>query len=183
MIKLDDWQQEVCNTKGNLCVRAGRQVGKSTAIAKKSGDFALLHPNKLVLVIASVERQSELLFEKILTYVHNTSRISIKMGKDRPTKHKLQLKNGSTILCVPTGESGYGIRGFTIDMLIADEAAFIPEAVWTAVTPMLAVTQGFIILLSTPLAEKDISRVASKTQHIQNSIYQVKTAREYLKIS
>ena len=39
---------------------------------------------------------------------------------------------------------------YTIDLLIADEAAFIPDAVWTAVTPMLAITRGKIILLSTP---------------------------------
>ena len=154
MITLDKWQQEVLDCKGNICLRSGRQVGKSFIISRKAGDFALKHPNKFILIIASVERQSELIFEKVLTYVHDTSRISIKMGKDRPTKHKLQLKNGSTILCVPTGESGYGIRGFTIDMLIADEAAFIPEAVWTAVTPMLAVTQGFIILLSTPFGRE-----------------------------
>ena len=50
--------------------------------------------------------------------------------------------------------SGYGIRGFTIDLLIADEAAFIPEEVWTAVTPMLAVTKGNIWLLSTPHGKK-----------------------------
>ena len=35
-------------------------------------------------------------------------------------------------------------------MLIADEASFIPEEVWNAVTPMLATTKGDIILLSTP---------------------------------
>lgn len=150
MIELDDWQKQVCETKGNLCVRAGRQVGKSTAISKKAGDYALDNFSKTVMVIASVERQAELLFEKILNYVHSVAPKSIKTGKDRPTKHKLQLKNNSTILCLPTGESGYGIRGFTIDLLIADEAAFIPEAVWTAVTPMLAVTKGAIILLSTP---------------------------------
>ena len=51
---------------------------------------------------------------------------------------------------LPTGESGYGIRGFTIDLLICDEAAFINEEVWQAVTPMLAVTGGDIWLLSTP---------------------------------
>ena len=76
------------------------------------------------------------------------------MGACRPTKHKLQLKNGSNILCLPTGETGYGIRGHTINLLIADEAAFIPEDVWTAVTPMLAITRGKIILLSTPFGRQ-----------------------------
>jgi hypothetical protein len=74
----------------------------------------------------------------------------IKKGKDRPTKTKLQLINGSVIHCLPTGDSGYGIRGYTIHELYADEAHFIPDDVWTAVTPMLATTGGSINLLSTP---------------------------------
>lgn len=105
------------------------------------------------MVIASVERQALLLFEKILSHLHEYHRKTIKKGKDRPTKHKLTLTNGSVIHCLPTGLSGYGIRGYTIDLLIADESAFIPEEVWTAVTPMLAVTRGNIILLSTPFGK------------------------------
>ena len=102
------------------------------------------------MVIASVERQAYLLLEKILGYLEINYKNSIKKGKGKPTKHKIQLKNGSVIYCLPTGLTGYGIRGYTVDLLIADEAAFIPEEVWTAVTPMLAVTKGTIILLSTP---------------------------------
>ncbi|MEA2037868.1 MAG: terminase family protein, partial [Nanoarchaeota archaeon] len=64
-------------------------------------------------------------------------------------------KNGSVIHCLPTGDSGYGIRGFTIDRLYADEAAFIKEEVWAAVTPMLATTGGDIVLLSTPMGKEN----------------------------
>ena len=149
-INLDDWQKQVLETEGNLCLRSGRQVGKSTIISIKAGEFAVKNKKKNIMVIASVERQAQLLFEKILAYIYENHKSYIKKGKDRPTKHKLQLNNGSVIHCLPTGESGYGIRGYTIDLLIADEAAFIPEDVWTAVTPMLAVTGGNIILLSTP---------------------------------
>ena len=149
-IILDKWQEDVLKTKGNICLRSGRQVGKSTIISIKAGNYAMENSNKVVMVIASVERQARLLFEKILAHIYDTKKGIIMTGKDRPTRHKLQLKNGSLIHCLPTGESGYGIRGFTIDLLIADEAAFIPEEVWAAVTPMLAVTQGDIWLLSTP---------------------------------
>lgn len=149
-MNLDKWQNEVLATKGNLCLRSGRQVGKSTVISIKAGEYAVKNKSKTVLVVASVERQALLLFEKILSHLYDNHRPQIKMGKDRPTKHKIVLKNGSTIHCLPTGMSGYGIRGYTVDLLIADEAAFIPEEVWTAVTPMLAVTGGDIILLSTP---------------------------------
>ena len=102
------------------------------------------------MIIASVERQALLLFEKVLSYIYDKNKSAIKTGKDKPSKHELKLKNGSIIRCLPTGDSGFGIRGYTIDRLYADEAAFIKEDVWAAVTPMLATTGGDIILLSTP---------------------------------
>ena len=150
MLQLDNWQQQVMNTNGNIVLRSGRQVGKSTVISLKAGEYAIKNPKKTILVIASVERQARLLFDKILNFLYENHKKLIKRGKDRPTKHKIVLTNGSVIHCLPTGLDGYGIRGYTIDLLIADEAAFIPEEVWTAVTPMLAVTRGNIILLSTP---------------------------------
>jgi len=128
-------------------------VGKSTIISIKAGEYAVKNRNKTILVVASVERQALLLFEKTLGYLYNNYKKLIKTGKDKPTKHKINLVNGSTIYCLPTGMSGYGIRGYTVDLLIADEAAFIPEEVWRAVTPMLAVTGGDIILLSTPFGK------------------------------
>lgn len=152
--ELDKWQKEVLEHQGNLCLRSGRQVGKSTVISIKAGEYAMNNPNKSIMVVAKVERQALLLFEKILSYIFNKNKLAIKKGKDRPTKHRLVLKNGSVIHCLPVGESGYGVRGFTIDLLIADEAAFIPEDVWAAITPMLATTGGDIWLLSTPFGRR-----------------------------
>ncbi|KKM89892.1 hypothetical protein LCGC14_1244190, partial [marine sediment metagenome] len=113
-----------------------------------------------------VDRQSLLLFEKVLGYIFDkdpnyrpenkeSKHKYICSGKDRPTKHELKLRNGSIIRCLPTGDDGYGIRGYTIDRLYADEAAFISEEVWASVTPMLATTGGSIILLSTPLGKEN----------------------------
>ena len=149
-LKLDKWQTKVLTQKGNICLRSGRQVGKSTVISIKAAEYAVNNKKKVVLVVAAVERQAYHLFEMTLNYLTDHYKSHIKMGKSRPTKSKIQLKNGSIIMCLPTGVSGLGIRGYTIDLLIADEAAFIPEEVWTAVTPMLSVTKGDIILLSTP---------------------------------
>ena len=149
-IKLDKWQKEVLEAKGNLCICSGRQVGKSTVISIKAGEDAVNNPNQSIMVISAVERQALLLFEKILSHIYENHKNEIKKGKDKPTKHEIKLKNGSIIRCLPTGDSGYGIRGFTINKLYADEAAFIKEEVWAAVTPALATTKGEIILLSTP---------------------------------
>ena len=147
---LDPWQDDVLKAKGNICLVSGRQVGKSTVISIKAGEFAISNPNKTILIIAAVERQALLLFEKVLSHIYINHKTFIKKGKDRPTKHTLRLTNGSIIHCLPTGESGYGIRGYTIDQLYADEAHYINEDVWKAVTPMMATTGGDIILLSTP---------------------------------
>ena len=152
-LKLDKWQEDVLATKGNICLRSGRQVGKSTVISIKAGEYATHNKNKVVLVVAAVERQAYHLFEMILYYLDSNYKSYICKGKKRPTKSKIQLNNGTIIYCLPTGMSGLGIRGYTVDLLIADEAAFIPEEVWTAVTPMLSTTfkrGGSIILLSTP---------------------------------
>ena len=154
-IQFDTWQQEVIDDNSqHIAIRAGRQVGKSFVIAHKAARYALDNPNKTVLVIASVDRQATLLFEKILETLIQLDKKSVSSGKDRPTKHHVKLKNGTRIYSLPTGRSGYGIRGYTIDLLIADEAAFIPEEVWVAVAPMLATTGGKMILLSTPWGKR-----------------------------
>lgn len=150
-LEYDDWQERVLVTKGNMCICSPRQMGKSTIISKDAGDYALNNSDKQIMIVASVERQALLLFEKVLAYIYSVDKRQIGVGKNKPTKHELILKNGSIIRCLPTGESGYGIRGYTIDRLYADEAAFIKEAVWAAITPMLATTGGDIILLSTPM--------------------------------
>jgi hypothetical protein len=51
-------------------------------------------------------------------------------------------------------------RGFTIDLLIADEAAFVPSEVFQAVTPALAARKGArIVLLSIPFERVDFGKV------------------------
>lgn len=153
-IKLDPWQVDVLNCDADLVLRSGRQCGKTEVISRKAAHFALGRSNVCVLVIAPTERQSSILFERTLQLLTDGYPSRIKKGRDRPTRHRIILTNGSRILCLPTGLSGTGIRGFTVDLLIADEAAFIPEDVWTAVTPMLSTTKGKLILLGTPHGKK-----------------------------
>jgi len=151
MLTLDSWQEELLAHEGNVCAACGRQVGKSTIISIKAGKFAVDNPKNTIMVISAVERQAELLFEKILDYLYENHKKTLVLdGSEKPTKHKCSLKNGSVIHCLPTGTDGRGIRGFTINLLICDEAAFVPEAVFVAVTPSLITTNAKIWLLGTP---------------------------------
>jgi len=158
-IKLDDWQEKIVNLgltgNKNIAIRAGRQVGKSTAIAVLAGEFAVKNEDKVIMIISAVERQAFLLFEKVLEFIDDRYSQMVTWGKNKPTKSQLTLKNGSRIYCLPTGLDGYGIRGYTIDLLIADEAAYINDDVFNAITPSLAARKNAkIVLLSTPFGRE-----------------------------
>jgi hypothetical protein len=157
--KWDKWQEEVLSHNGNITIRSGRQVGKSEVISAKAVKFALDNPGSTTLIIAASQRQSSLLFEKVrANFDQQVIDSGVDIFKEAPTLTRILLSNGSRIYSLPAGRTGYFIRGFTIDLLIADEAAYIPEEVWKAVIPMIAVSRqtrgmGFIILLSTPFGK------------------------------
>jgi len=157
--KWDKWQEEVLEHIGNITLRTGRQVGKSEVVSAKAVKFARENAGTTTLIIAASQRQSSLLFEKVRGTIDLMELDSKKkLYSEKPTLTKILLNNGSRIYSLPTGRTGHFIRGFTIDLLIADEAAYIPEAVWLSCTPMLAVSKkargmGHIILLSTPFGK------------------------------
>jgi hypothetical protein len=155
----DPWQQEVLDYNGNVTIRSGRQVGKSEVIGAKGCKFALDNPGTTTLIIAASQRQSSLIFDKVRANIElRMQETKTDLYKEPPTLTKILLTNGSKIYSLPAGRTGYFIRGFTIDLLIADEAAYIPEVVWNSVIPMIAVSRkaknmGYIILLSTPFGK------------------------------
>lgn len=151
---LDDWQVDVLGAEGNLCICSGRQVGKSQVVAIKAALFCLDNPGAQVLIISVTEDQAERMLQKILLFLHDNAKREIVMGKDRPTKHRVNLKNKSCIVTKAVGQYGTGILGMTVDIVIADEAAFMPEQIWPSITPMLLTTGGKLWLLSTPNASE-----------------------------
>lgn len=153
-MKLDDWQKKFLATEGDKILCCGRQIGKSEICSIDAGEYAVKNKNKVVLMIAPTERQAFSLFEKTLYYLAANHKALIKKGKERPTKSKINLKNGTRIWCLPTGLSGLGIRFLTVHRLYVDECSRVPEEVFTAITPMLLTTGGDTIYLSTP-AGKD----------------------------
>ena len=150
MITLDPWQREFLETEGDKILYCGRQVGKSVICSMDAGEWAATHSKRTVLMIASTERQAYALFDKTLDYLLIHYPKMVKKGAKRPTKTKINLTNGTTIWCLPTGIKGTGIRFLTVHRLYGEEASRIPAEVWVAVTPMLLTTGGDTILLTTP---------------------------------
>ena len=152
-MKLDKWQKNLIDYEGNFVLCSGRQSGKSVTVGKKIGK-RVREKATTFLIMGPTERQSEALLSKALVYLMDEVPGMVMEGKDRPTKHKVKLTNGGMIYCYPTGDTAKGIRFLTVDVLVAEEAAYIPEQVWDAVTPMLLTREkAETWLLGTPFGK------------------------------
>lgn len=142
----DDWQTDVLMSDSKkIALNCSRQSGKSTTTAILSSHKAIHKPESLTLIVCPSERQSGELLRKIKDVLSKTPDIDF----DRNSTLTVELSNGSRILALPSSESN--IRTFSaVDLLILDEASRIDDEVYNAVRPMLAVSNGQQILLSTP---------------------------------
>lgn len=151
-----DYQKEVLdNENDRKAFVSGRQVGKSRTAAWMALHHALTHSNHEILITAPTQRQSSNLFKQIKTEMAESVIPSELWGTERETRTVLEFENGTNLYCLPTGDSGSTIRGYTADYLVVDEAAFIEDEVFEqALMPMLATTDGSMTLLSTPMGDR-----------------------------
>ncbi|MHA1642263.1 MAG: terminase large subunit domain-containing protein [Promethearchaeota archaeon] len=138
-----------CKSK-RIAVRSGRQVGKSLMAAVKALYRAFMYPKQQILIIAAYRQQANLVFSAIKECINNSEYIKDKIIRETLTQ--IHFDNGSVLYCLAAG-LGKSIRGFSPDMIILDEAAFVPDKVWEAIEPMAAVKDATIILLSTPFGK------------------------------
>lgn len=130
---------------------AGRQVGKSRTASWMALHYAVTHPDSLVLVTADALRQSSELFSQLQSEINNSGLADAQWGIERSTQTEIEFSHGSRIKVVPTGRNGNKIRGFTADLIIIDEAAFVENKIFEEVIePMTLVSGGTIVLSSTP---------------------------------
>jgi hypothetical protein len=127
---------------------AGRQVGKSTVTAIKALHAALTKPENTILVIAPVLRQSNIIFSKMREMLLKQTLFFNEV--DRMTMTTIIFKNKSRVYCLPAGQTGETVRGFTANLVIVDEAAYLPEEVYVSIEPSLATTNGGLIFLGSP---------------------------------
>ncbi len=130
---------------------ACRQGGKSTASAALALREALLTPRSLVLLLSPTQRQSGELFRDKLLRLYDA--LDRPVPAARETALTLELANGSRVISLPENESG--IRGFSgVRLLVIDEASRVSDSLYRAVRPMLAVSRGRLIALSTPFGKR-----------------------------
>ena len=150
----DPWQADVLRSQAPqqllLCTR---QAGKSTTTAAKAVHEAVFRPGSLTLLLSPSLRQSSELFKKTKTYFDALARRGLPVPTVQESALKIELKTGSRIISLPGDEKT--VRGFSgVDLLIIDEAARVLDDLYYSVRPMLAVSGGRILCLTTPWGKR-----------------------------
>jgi Terminase large subunit, T4likevirus-type, N-terminal len=146
----DDWQVQVLasdHPRKILC--CGRQTGKSTVGAVLALHRALTRPGSTVLIVAPGERQAKILFSKAKRFYEMAGH-PLPASSERRTG--LELRNGSIIEALPAVERT--TRGYSVDLLVVDEAAAVEDSDYHGILPALIATQGHQVLLSTPRGKR-----------------------------
>lgn len=147
-IEPDSWQARVLRSASSrLLLNCSRQSGKSSITAILAVHTALYAAGSLVLLLSPSLRQSGELFKKCLATYKDLGR---PVSPESETALTLTLENGSRIVSLPGSKDG-NIRGYSgVDLLVIDEAAWVADSLYMSVRPMLAVSGGRLMALSTP---------------------------------
>lgn len=144
----DPWQASVLRSaSARLLLNCSRQSGKSTITSVLAVHTALYEAGSLVLLLSPSLRQSGELFKKCLATYKDLGR---PVSPESETALTLTLENGSRIVSLPGSKDG-NIRGYSgVSLLVIDEAAWVADSLYMSVRPMLAVSGGRLMALSTP---------------------------------
>ena len=146
-LSADPWQAEFLRlTPNRTLLLCSRQSGKSTVCAAKALHKAIFTEGSLILIISNAFRQAQETFRKVksgLLLFHS------KLGIIRENQTELELSNGSRIVSLPGNQES--IRSFSaVTFMIIDEASQVADDLYKSVRPMLAVSKGQLVVLSTP---------------------------------
>lgn len=133
-----------------IAVKAGRRFGKSYTFGVFAAWTAATNKNCRIVCLATTKNQADELFRTICIIIEDSI-----LNKDvvQKTQSRIVFANGSIIQSAP-GKNPNSLRGFTINLLLCDEAAFISDEMFGAIYPTIlnvrGKTLGKMILISTP---------------------------------
>ncbi|AXT25928.1 hypothetical protein D1823_04630 [Ruegeria sp. AD91A] len=143
---VDPWQLEaVTSVASTVAMRVCRQAGKSCVLATRG--VRELKRGGTTICLAPAERQTREITRKVSLYLRATDLVI-----ERATQSEIETSNGGRFIAVPA--SGATIRGYTADLIMVDEMAYLPghnggEDIVVALLPMLK-DNGQTFYASTP---------------------------------
>lgn len=150
---LEPWQADVAkdliDIKGTgkiFSIVSSRQCGKSILLAETVIHFAGNNPNTTSIITEPTFGQNKQIFGTIKQMLSQTTITESINNSD----FTIVLVNGSKIICKSIAQRD-GLRGFTCDFLLVDEAAFVSEDAFPLILPWTNAKNAPILLVSTPL--------------------------------
>jgi hypothetical protein len=138
------WQEDYLRETRDTVVLKGRQVGASTAGSVIAIRRAIYWPGSLVAIVSPSLKQSTEVKERA-----KDGLLALGLRLTQDSASTLALANRSRIMSLPG--SPKSVRGWSADLLIIDEAAFLEEETFVAARATVAATGGRTIVQSTPM--------------------------------
>lgn len=137
-------QWDVINSDARFRVVAcGRRWGKTMLSGALILQHATENARSLCMWVAPVYSQTDIAFRMLVDHLPPDVAVVNRSEKS------ITLNNGSRILC-KSADQPQNLRGFGVDFMVVDEAAFVKEDAWTgALRPTLSDTDGRALLIST----------------------------------
>jgi hypothetical protein len=149
----DGWQADLLRSAAKqMILLCSRQSGKSTITSIVGLHTALYQENSLVLLLSPSLRQSQELFKKLKDF-YNAIQTPLLPQPVEESSLRIEFSNGSRVVSLPGTEQT--VRGFSgVALLIIDEASIVEDALYQSVRPMIATSNGKVVLLSTPRGKR-----------------------------
>jgi hypothetical protein len=146
----DPWQVQFLNSKHHrTLLNCSRQSGKTTAAAFLCLYQGMFQPNQTILIFASASRQSKEFLHRMHSFYRQ---LGHPVQRQTDQVAVLDFDNGSRIIPLP--DSQEGVRIYSPNLIIVDEAAQVSDALYNSIMPMLAANKGSFIGLSTPFGKR-----------------------------
>jgi hypothetical protein len=147
----DPWQEALLRSPASrILLLCSRQSGKSTVTALLALHQAIYQPDSLILLLSPSLRQSQELFKKVQT-VYRVLNVPTPLAAESALRY--EFMNGSRMIALPGIEAN--VRGYSgVNLLVIDEAARVLDDLYYSVRPMLAVSGGRLMALSTPFGKR-----------------------------
>lgn len=176
-IELYPYQHQILNTVKDeryTIVATARQAGKTTAIAGIILHYIIFNAEKTVALLANKgDTAREILGRIQLAYQHLPK--WLQQGVIEWNKGSFVLENNSRVIASST--SSDSIRGFSINLLFIDEAAFIEnwDEFFTSVFPTISSGQSTkIVLVSTPNGLNHFHKIWFEAEEGRNNYIPIK---------
>lgn len=145
---MEPWQLEaMASPVRQVVLISPRQCGKSRSLSILATWVAFRKPRQMILLVSAGEEAAG----RLLRTIRDITQHPLLAGSVvDETQHRVVLSNGSEIRSVPASDRQ--VRGWSVDLLIVDEAAFVSEdlLVSAALPTTAARPDARIVLASSP---------------------------------